>query len=125
MAENDDTPGFLWLLFSPSGRISRQPYVMSILLWLVLQGAALSSMFTYENDSAGLALSTLALVLVSLGSFVSLIMLSIKRLHDMGFPAIFVILLFIPVASLFALAAFLFWPSAPSNDFGEFTNRPK
>jgi uncharacterized membrane protein YhaH (DUF805 family) len=125
MAAQEDTPSIPWLLFSPSGRIGRQPYVMSILLWLMLQAAAVSLMLKFEHQETGLMLSALALVIVSLGTLVSFLMLSIKRLHDMGFPAIFVLLLFIPVASLFALIAFLFWPSAPPNHFGKFTNRPK
>jgi uncharacterized membrane protein YhaH (DUF805 family) len=125
MVIEDDTPGILWLLFSPSGRIGRQPFVMSMLLWLALLGIAIALMVKFEHQETGLILSALALVILSLGTFVSLLMLSIKRLHDMGFPAIFVLLLFIPVASLFALIAFLFWPSAPPNHFGKFTNRPK
>ena len=125
MQPQDDAPSILGLLFSPSGRIGRQPYIMSILLWLVLQGIAITLMFRFEHHDAGLILSTLVLVVISLSTFVSFIMLSIKRLHHMGYPAIFVLLLFVPVVSLFALIAFFFWPSAPSNDFGKFTNRPK
>lgn len=126
MARLDEIPGFGWLLFSPSGRIGRQAYVMSVLLWIMLQGVAVSLMLTFENTSqAGLVLSTVALVILSLASFVSFIMLSIKRLHDMGFPAPFVLLLFVPVASLIAFGVLLFWPSAPPNDFGRYPNRPK
>ena len=125
MQDNNDNPGMGWLLFSPSGRIGRQPYVMSILLWLMLQASAVSLMFKFEHQETGLVLAALALVIVSLGMFVSLLMLSIKRVHDMGYPAILVLLLFVPVASFFALIAFLFWPSAPPNQFGKFTNRPK
>ena len=125
MTDRNDVPSILWLLFSPSGRVSRQPYVMSILLWMALQGLAASRMLASEDHDAGLILSTLALVIVSVATFVSLIMLSIKRVHDMGFPGIFAFLLFIPVVSLFAAIAFFFWPSAPPNDFGEFSNRPK
>ncbi|MDB5522580.1 MAG: Conserved hypothetical transrane protein [Rhizobium sp.] len=125
MPANNDDPGFMWLLFSPSGRIGRQPYVMSILLWLTLQGVAVSQMLANEHFDGGLLFWTLALVITSLATFVSLIMLSIKRVHDMGYPAIFAFLLFIPVVSFVAAIAFFFWPSAPPNDFGEFTNRPK
>jgi len=123
-ASNDD-PGFIWLLFSPSGRIDRQPYVMSILLWLVLQGAAVSSMFKFQDNDTGLLLSTLALVIISPVALLSVIMLTIKRVHDIGYPAIYAFLIFVPIVTLFVLIAFLFWPSAPANDFGEFTNRPK
>jgi uncharacterized membrane protein YhaH (DUF805 family) len=122
----NDNPGVKWLLFSSSGRTGRQAYVMSILLWLMLQGAAVALMLAFENTSkAGLLLTALALVVISIATFVSFIMLSIKRLHDMGFPGIFVLLLFVPVISFFVFIVFLFWPSAPPNDFGEYPNRPK
>lgn len=118
-------PGILWLLFSPSGRIGRQPYIMSFLLWMVLQAAAISLMVKFEHQQTGLMLSALALVIIDAGTFVSLLMLSIKRLHDMGYPAILVLLLFVPVVNLIALIALVVWPSAPPNPFGTFTNRPK
>jgi uncharacterized membrane protein YhaH (DUF805 family) len=121
-----DNPSVSWLLFSPSGRIGRQAYVMSILLWLMLQGAAVTMMLAFENTSkAGLLLAALALVVISVATFISFIMLSIKRLHDMGFPGLFVLVLFVPLASFFAFIVLLFWPSAPPNDFGEYPNRPK
>jgi len=60
---------------------------MSILLWLMLQGAAVTLMLAFENTSkTGLLLTALALVVISAATFVSFIFLSIKRLHDMGFP---------------------------------------
>jgi uncharacterized membrane protein YhaH (DUF805 family) len=125
MQDNQQIPSISWLLFGPSGRIGRQPYIMSILLWFALQAAAIALMFALEHNDAGLVASTFALVIISFGSFISFIMLSIKRLHDMGYPGLWVLLLFVPVASFVALIAFLIWPSAPPNQFGMFTNRPK
>jgi uncharacterized membrane protein YhaH (DUF805 family) len=122
---DDENPGMAWLLFSPSGRIGRRPYLLAILFWALLPGIAVSQMFVNEHHELGLALWTLALMTIGLVSMVSLIMLSIKRVHDMGYPAIAAFLLFVPVVSFLALAAFLLWPSAGPNDFGEFTNRPK
>lgn len=120
-------PDMAWLLFSPSGRISRQPYVMAFLFWLVLQAVAISQMFAAERQEsdAMLALFTLGLIIVSLVGFVSMIMLTIKRVHDMGYPGLLAFLVFVPVVSFFALICFLFWPSGPPNDFGDYPNRPK
>lgn len=125
MAAADEAPGMIWLLFSPSGRLGRQPYAMSILLWLALQGVTASQMFANEHHDASLALWTLALIVVTLASVVSLFMLTIKRLHDIGQPAVVALLLFVPVVSFLALIALLLWPSTPPNAYGEFTNRPK
>jgi len=126
MAGTNEGTGYRWLFFSPSGRIGRQAYVMSLLMWSMLLFAAIRLTLAFENTSkAGLLLAALALVIVSVATFVSYIMLSVKRLHDMGFPGLFVLLLFVPVVSFVALIVFLFWPSAPPNDFGEYPNRPK
>jgi uncharacterized membrane protein YhaH (DUF805 family) len=126
MIGSDGNSGTGWLLFGPSGRVGRQLYLMSVLLWLMLQGAAVSLMLAFENTSrAGLLVTALVLVAISVATFVSFIMLSVKRLHDMGFGGFFVLLLFIPVASFFVLIALLFWPSAPPNAFGERANHPK
>ncbi|MDB5555507.1 MAG: hypothetical protein JWL86_5491 [Rhizobium sp.] len=120
-------PGMIWLLFSPSGRLSRQPYVMALLFWFILQAIAIGQMFAAErqDNDAMLALSTLGLIVVGLTGFVSMIMLTIKRVHDMGYSGALAFLIFVPVVSFFALICFLFWPSSPPNDFGNYPNRPK
>ncbi|CAN7551956.1 DUF805 domain-containing protein [Rhizobium sp. LjRoot254] len=116
-----------WLFFSPSGRISRQPYVMTLLFWMVLQMIAVSQMFAGDrrHSDALIAFATLGLIVVSLLTFVSMIMLTIKRVHDMGYPGLLAFLIFLPVVSFFALICFLFWPSSPPNQFGDYPNRPQ
>jgi len=123
----DRAPGMGWLFFSPSGRISRQPYIMALLFWMALQMIAVSQMFAGErlHSDALIVLATLGLIVVSLLTFVSMIMLTIKRVHDMGYPGLLAFLIFVPVVSFFALICFLFWPSGPPNDFGDYPNRPK
>ena len=123
----DREPGMAWLFFSPSGRLSRQPYVMSFLFWFVLQAVAIGQMFAAErqHNDAMLALATLGLIVVGLISIVSMVMLTIKRVHDMGYPGMLAFLIFVPVVSFFALICFLFWPSGPPNDFGDYPNHPK
>jgi uncharacterized membrane protein YhaH (DUF805 family) len=120
-------PRMLWLFFSPSGRISRQPYIMAFLFWFMLQAVAIGQMFAAErqDNDAMLAIATLGLIVVSLIGFVSMIMLTIKRVHDMGYPGALAFLIFVPVVSFLALICFLFWPSSPPNPFGDYPNRPK
>ena len=127
MQSQAPVPGMAWLFFGPSGRISRRVYAMAILFWFVLQAIAVGQMFAADrqHDDAMLALSTLGLIVVSLLGVVSMIMLTIKRVHDMGYPGLLAFLILVPVVSFFALICFLFWPSGPPNDFGDEPNRPK
>ena len=116
-----------WFFFSPSGRLSRGPYALGIVFWFALQFAAIGQMFAGDRQNADglLVLGFLALIVVGLMSIVSMVMLTIKRVHDMGYPGILAFLVFVPVVSFFALACFLLWPSAPPNDYGARPNRPR
>jgi uncharacterized membrane protein YhaH (DUF805 family) len=125
MRDEKQAPGILWLLFSPSGRVGRQPYFMSILLWLAMQGVAITLIVKYQYDETMLVASTLLLVVISIGFFVSLLMLSIKRLHDIGYSGLWALLMFVPAVAVITVIALSCWPSAPPNEFGMFTNRPK
>ena len=72
-----------------------------------------------------LILGFLALIVVGLVSVVSVVMLTIKRVHDLGHPGLLAFLLFVPVVSFFALVFFLLFPSVPPNDYGTRSNRPR
>ena len=122
----ESEPSRAWFFFSPSGRVSRRPYALGILFWFSLQFAAIGQMFAgdRQNSDSLLVLSFLALMIVGLASVVSMVMLTIKRVHDMGYPGILAFVVFVPVVSFLALVCFLFWPSAPPNPFGHATNRP-
>lgn len=111
-----------WLFFSPAGRISRWPFAGALIFWSALQGAAVSQMFANEHEPLRLALWAPVLIVVALLSVVSSVMLAIKRAHDIGLSGLFVFLLFIPVISLLTLLAFIFWPSAPANQYGAAPN---
>lgn len=119
-------PSRLWLFFSPSGRLSRGPYGLGILFWFSLQFASIGQMFTGHRLSSDglLILGFLALNVVALLSVVSMVMLTIKRVHDIGHPGLLAFLIFVPVVSLFALVFFLLFPSGPSNDYGHRPNQP-
>ncbi|WP_275788068.1 DUF805 domain-containing protein [Pararhizobium gei] len=108
-----------WLLFSPSGRLGRMPYFLGWLFWVAVGGMLLAQMFASEGDDVQLGLWTLALVVSGLVSTLSIIMLTIKRLHDIGYPGPIVVCLFIPVMSPVVFIALCLWPgqSAP-NSYG-------
>jgi len=120
-------PSRTWFFFSPSGRLSRGPYALGILFWFSLQFASISQMLAGDRLNADglLILGFLALIVVGLASVVSMVMLTIKRVHDLGHPGLLAFLLFVPVVSFFALLFFLLFPSAPPNDYGVYPNRPR
>lgn len=118
-------PSRAWLFFSPSGRVSRTPYALGLLFWFSLQAAATSQMLAGDKqDSEGLlVLGFLGLVVSALTGMVSMVMLTIKRVHDMGYSGFLALLVFVPIVSFPALACFLLWPSSPPNRFGAVPNR--
>lgn len=120
-------PSRLWFFFSPSGRLSRGPYALGILFWFALQFAAIGQMLAGDRLNADglLILGFLALIVVALVSVVSMVMLTIKRVHDLGHPGLLAFLLFVPVVSFFALFFFLRFPSGPPNDYGSHSNQPR
>lgn len=126
MTPEGPQPSMTWLFFSPSGRIGRLPFFLSWLLWLVLGGIILMQMLKYEDQDAALALWTLAMIGSGVASTVSIAMLAIKRLHDIGYPGPLALCLFIPVLSPIVFIALCLWPGAPgANEFGGRRNGPR
>lgn len=108
-----------WLFFSPSGRLSRQPYCLGWLFWMMSSGFILSRMLAHRDNEIALALWTFLLVIAGLVSTVSFVMMTIKRLHDIGYPGALSICLFIPVLSPVMFIALCLWPGQPDdNAFG-------
>lgn len=120
-------PSRAWFFFSPSGRISRGPYALGLLFWFMLQFAAIGQMFAGQrlHSDGLLILGFLALIAIGLVGTVSMIMLTIKRAHDLGHAGLLAFLIIVPVVSFFALVFFLLFPSSPPNGYGYYTNRPR
>ena len=123
----DQTPGMAWFFFSPSGRIARGPYALGLLFWFALQFASIGQMFAGDrlHSDGLLVLGFLALIVVGLVGTVSMVMLTIKRAHDLGHPGMLAFLILVPVVSFFALLFFLLFPSGPPNEYGRHSNWPR
>ncbi|WEX77815.1 DUF805 domain-containing protein [Sinorhizobium numidicum] len=125
MAEEGRQPSMTWLFFSPSGRIGRLPFLLSWLFWFVIGGIFLMQTLKNEEQDTALALWTLALIVSGVLSTVSIAMLAIKRLHDIGYPGPLALCLFIPVLSPIVFVALCLWPGTQGeNEYGRHRNGP-
>lgn len=119
-------PTVAWLFFSPSGRAGRQTFILGWLFWLMLNSFALAKLALVPEDDDLLPLYSL-MFLSSMGcSIVSAMMLSIKRLHDMGMPGLIALLILVPALSVVMLLVLCLWPSARNaNTYGGATDWPQ
>ncbi len=119
-------PGMGWLFFSPSGRLGRLSFFLAWLFWVAVTGVPAAQIAAHRTEVATPLLWSLVLLLVAAISVVSLVMLAIKRLHDLNQPAPLAICLFVPALSLFAFAALCLMPgTAGANEHGPRTDRPR
>jgi len=85
------------LLFNPDGRISRSQYFTTTVL-LGLGIAVITLLLFFASPILAMTLG----YILSMTYFASYLILSIKRSHDIGKSGWIVILLFIPIISLFS-----------------------
>lgn len=119
-------PTVSWLLFSSSGRAGRQVFILGWLFWLMINCYTVASIILHREDEALFRLFSLLFFAGFAASFASTIMLSIKRLHDMGLSGLLVLVLFIPAVSLVMLFVLCLWPSTPgANAYGPAPDWPR
>lgn len=114
-----------WLYLGLSGRINRMAYFLAALFMSVLLAFFLyRSTLAGEVESGGGIWSVL-FTLLALISLWSQIALSVKRLHDMGRPGIFALLLLVPFVNAAALVVLCLLPGERGpNAYGKTTNAP-
>lgn len=112
-----------WALFKWDGRIGRRVFILGSAFWMMVN-AGLVALATARGSDETLTMELLSLFFASIAlSMVSLIMLGIKRLHDIGLPGIGAALLVIPAFSLIVFFLLCVWPSsATSNRYGPASN---
>ncbi|GEO83610.1 MULTISPECIES: DUF805 domain-containing protein [Alphaproteobacteria] len=119
-------PTVNWLLFSPSGRAGRQVFILGWLFWLAINSYTVASLALHQEDEELFRFFSLLFFAGLAASSASTIMLSIKRLHDMGLPGLLVFVLFIPAVSLVMLFVLCLWPSqSGANSYGPAPDWPQ
>ncbi|MFC5991774.1 DUF805 domain-containing protein [Limoniibacter endophyticus] len=113
-----------WVFFGATGRISRMVFLLGNLLLAVIQAFFVYQMAISPEGSA--AQSNWAAVASILYFFFlwPMVMLGIKRLHDIDRPGIFSISLVVPILSIAAFIYLCVQPgTAGANQYGYETNR--
>ncbi len=119
-------PTVAWLFFSPSGRAGRQVFILGWLFWMVLNCYTVASLALHQEDEEMFRLFSVLFFAGVTVSVASTMMMSIKRLHDMGLPGILVFVLFVPAVSFVMLFVLCLWPSAPGpNAYGPAPDWPQ
>ncbi len=108
-----------WLFFEFDGRIRRMTYFLSGVFFVLLYTYITAAIFQTPKSSAllgWLGLAFLGLMAVSLWATIAL---SVKRLHDLGFPGVMTVVMFIPMVSFLFFFALCLVPGNPGkNQYG-------
>ncbi len=108
-----------WLLFSREGRIQRKTYALAAGFLVLVQMFAFIKVGISPMGSDTQSFWVSAFIVVFLISIWSIIALSVKRVHDIGFSGIMAIALIVPPLVIVAFLALCFWPGDPkTNQYG-------
>ncbi|TGQ74372.1 MAG: DUF805 domain-containing protein [Mesorhizobium sp.] len=122
MAEKTD---FFWFFLKTSGRVSRAAYFLGQLLLAIIQLFPLYHFNLLPEGSPESEVWLSIFVLVLLATVWPTIVLNVKRLHDLGRPGVFMLVLFVPLVQLVAILLLYLYPGQPGpNRYGRQTNSP-
>ncbi len=109
-----------WLFFGFAGRIRRSTYMWSAVLIVMFHAYVLIQIVTTPEDSIAFGLWGLVFLGLLLVSIWTIVALSAKRLHDIGFSGFLALAMFIPMVALICFGVLCFLPGQPGrNRFGE------
>ena len=100
-----------WVLFSFRGRIGRKSFWLAALGVVLIHAAIVAQILGARDESAEQALWGLVLLAAWVVSAWIGLALAVKRLHDIGLPAVLAVLLIIQPIAFFAFLVLAFWPS--------------
>jgi uncharacterized membrane protein YhaH (DUF805 family) len=111
------------LFFLFKGRVSRAAFFLAGLLLVVIQLFVVYRFTLVPQETAESQLWASLFSVTFLVSIWANVALGVKRLHDLGRPGIFAVVLFIPVISIVAFIALCLMPGEPGpNRYGSDTN---
>src|SRR6056297_3657467 len=111
MSDTSGPQSVQWALFSFKGRIVRKTFILGQLFMLSLFAVVFVQIVKTPEHSGMFALWGLVLLGLMFVSAWSVAALSVKRLHDMGFPGVIAICVFIPALTWIALLVLAVYPA--------------
>jgi uncharacterized membrane protein YhaH (DUF805 family) len=116
---------FFWFFFKTSGRVSRAAYFLGQLLLSIIQAYPVYRATLLPQGGQESDIWWFFSAVVILGTLWPMIVIAIKRLHDLGRPGAIVLALFMPVISIIAFIVLCLFPGqAGANRYGRHTNAP-
>jgi len=110
------TDQVLRFFFRTGGRISRGEYTLALIVLQAINLAILNELLSRDYVTPA---ALLLLVIISVPLVVGLVVIMIKRCHDIGLPGTFFLFALIPFVGVIWPLALCFWPgNATANAYG-------
>ena len=109
----------IWVLFGLGGRIARQSFILGQLFMLTLFAVVVARILDVQGDEGWTTFWGLMFLLLGAVSAWSLLAMTVKRLHDVGWPGALALVLFVPTINFLFVIALMIMPSQPqANRYG-------
>jgi uncharacterized membrane protein YhaH (DUF805 family) len=118
-----DRDQFIWLFFRLTGRVSRAAYFLGGLFIAVLQAFPLYRFTLVPEGTPENQVWAIVFFIIFVASLWSNIALTVKRLHDLGKPGLWSLVIFVPIVSIVAFIVLCLFPGDPGpNRYGRRTD---
>lgn len=119
MPDQKQKPSVAWVLFGLKGRIARQSFILGQLFMISLFAIVIARIVAVEGQEGSTVFWGLAFLALGVVSVISTIAMTVKRLHDLGYPGILAVCILIPTVNFIMLILLMVLPSSPeSNAYG-------
>ncbi|MGI9402046.1 MAG: DUF805 domain-containing protein [Rhizobiaceae bacterium] len=116
MPDQQPKPTVKWVLFGFDGRIARQSFILGQLFMISLFAVVIARIVAVEGQEGSTVFWGLAFLALGVASVVSTIAMTVKRLHDLGYPGILAVCMLIPTVNFIMLVLLLVLPSSPETN---------
>jgi uncharacterized membrane protein YhaH (DUF805 family) len=118
-----DRDQFIWLFFRLTGRVSRAAYFLGGLFIAILQAFPLYRFTLVPEGTPENQVWAIVFFIIFVASLWSNIALTVKRLHDLGKPGLWSLVIFVPIVSIVAFIVLCLFPGDPGpNRYGRRTD---